>query len=91
MYYLLSAGKTLNRESFFQALKELETVNEEKLMTIAESLVDELKPQIFQKGIEQGKHERDLAIAQNMLAEGLDPQLISSTTGLSHEEISQLI
>jgi hypothetical protein len=37
----------------------------------------------LQKGKLEGKHERDLEIARNMLANGLDVNLITKVTGLT--------
>jgi predicted transposase/invertase (TIGR01784 family) len=38
----------------------------------------------------EGKHERELEIARNMLANGLDADLITKLTGLTLEEIRTL-
>lgn len=42
------------------------------------------------KGLAEGKHKTQIQIAKNMLAAGLDPKLISTTTGLSPDEINDL-
>lgn len=44
----------------------------------------------LEQGLAEGKHETQIQIAKNMLAAGLDPNLISTTTGLSPDEINDL-
>ena len=67
------------------------------------TLVDYLKPEIYnrgleqgvqqgvQQGLEQGKVESKTEIARNMLAKGLDVDLIVSVTGLSSQEVSNIV
>ena len=101
--YVVALGETPHQEELHETIKELETVNEEKLMTLA----DYLKPEIYNRGLEQGVQqgleqglERGLTegeekskteIARNMLAKGLDVDLIVSVTGLSSQEVSNIV
>jgi predicted transposase/invertase (TIGR01784 family) len=71
------------------------------------TLADYLKPEIYNRGLEQGVQkgleqglERGIAegaekskaeIAQNMLAKGMDIDLIASVTGLSNQEVKSII
>ena len=88
--YVLQAGETPRQKELYEAITELKTVNEEKLMT----LVEHLKPEIYKRGLEQGvaqgAEKSKVEIASNMLEKGFDPQLVSSITGLSQEEVLQL-
>jgi len=43
----------------------------------------------MEKGLEQGRKERDIEIAKNILSM-LDNEMIAQTTGLSIEEIESL-
>lgn len=43
-----------------------------------------------EEGLEQGREEERRAIARNMLSEGLDPDIIAKTTGLTLTEIQAL-
>ena len=43
-----------------------------------------------EEGLEQGREEERRAIARNMLSEGLDPDIIAKTTGLTLTEIQTL-
>lgn len=53
-------------------------------MTIAERLrLDGL-----QQGLQQGKHEAALRIAQTMLAQGIDREMVLLVTGLSEEDLA---
>jgi len=101
--YVMGFGE----EDLYKVVKTLKTVDEEKLMTLAEYL----KPKIYQRGIEQGLEqglekglekglEQGLAegaekskieIARSMLVKGTDTEFIMSVTGLSQEEITKLM
>ncbi|MBX9621522.1 MAG: Rpn family recombination-promoting nuclease/putative transposase [Alphaproteobacteria bacterium] len=93
--YVLALGETLHQEDLFETIKELKTVDEEKLMTLA----DYLKPDVYKRGVQQGL-EKGFAegvekskteIARNMFSMGMDLKVISSATGLSTQEIKRLI
>ena len=58
---------------------------EGKAKGLAEGLAEGLE-----QGLAEGKHETQIQIAKNMLAAGLDPKLISTTTGLLPDEINDL-
>ena len=85
--YIVGVGETPQQEDLLQAIKQLESVNEEKLMTLA----DYLKPDVFKRGIEKGRKERDEEIAKAMLTKGIDVNTIASVTGYSKEELKKLI
>ena len=66
---------------------------EGKAKGLAEGLAEGLEQGLAEgkaKGLAEGKHETQIQIAKNMLAAGLDPKLISTTTGLSPDEINDL-
>jgi predicted transposase/invertase (TIGR01784 family) len=44
----------------------------------------------FSDGEQQGKQNKALEIARNLLAKGVDPALVADTTGLSIEELTTL-
>ena len=52
--------------------------------------LDEKYDQGLEKGIEQGKSERNVEIAKKSIEKGLDDQTISTITGLTVEAIKQL-
>ena len=97
--YMIGIGETPYQEGFLKAVKKLESVTEEKLMTLAEYL----KPDIFkrglekglseglEKGLEKGRKERDSEIAKAMLLKGIDLDTIAGVTGHSKEEIKKLL
>ncbi len=49
-----------------------------------------MEKQNIQQGLQQGERKKQEAIAQNMLAEGLDIALIAKVTGLSQRAIKAL-
>ncbi len=69
---------------------EIETKVENKLMTLEKYIEERFGQEIHQRGLEEGKVERNVEIARNMLSMGMDLRLISSATGLSSQEIKGL-
>ena len=43
------------------------------------------------QGLEQGAKQRNIEIAKNLIQNGLDNELISKSTGLSLEEVEEII
>ncbi|MBY0273290.1 MAG: Rpn family recombination-promoting nuclease/putative transposase [Alphaproteobacteria bacterium] len=97
--YVVALGETPHQEDLFKTIKELKTVDEEKLMTLA----DYLKPDVYKRGVQQGLEqglEKGLAegeekskieIARNMRVKGVDIGFIASVTGISHDDVIKLI
>jgi predicted transposase/invertase (TIGR01784 family) len=46
--------------------------------------------EIERRGMEKGKEEGKLEVARNMLARGIEPDIIVACSGLSHEKIREL-
>ncbi len=100
--YVVEAGEVSDKAEFLQTIKKLESINEEKVMTI----VEQLKPEIYKRGIEkgrvegkqegkregkqEGKREASHTIAINLLSLGLPQEKISQATGLSLPELEGL-
>jgi len=61
----------------------LESVDEEKLMTLA----DYLKPEVFKRGIEKSRRD----IAKTLLSKGMNIEEVVETTKLSKEEVKKLL
>ena len=53
--------------------------------------IDTAKEEGREEGREEGMNQRSLEIARNMLAKGMDASTVLEITGLSMEEIQQLI
>ena len=61
---------------------------------VKESLMCEREEGILQgieQGREEGREERTRQLAFNMLAEGIDPAVVSKITGLTEEEVMALM
>jgi predicted transposase/invertase (TIGR01784 family) len=81
--YIIEAGEVPDKEAFIKTLtKGLETIDEGKIMTIAEML----KEDVFKSGMQQGMQQ----VALNMIAEGMPMQKIASLTGLDEVELKKL-
>jgi predicted transposase/invertase (TIGR01784 family) len=46
--------------------------------------------QLEQKGIEQGRQEGKLEIAEKLLKSGMAPSVVKEMTGLSEEELAKI-
>src|SRR3990167_4017173 len=83
--YMVGAGETPSQESFLQTVKKLETISEEKLMTLAEYFIERYKPEVLKRGMEKGREEgleegrkvRDIEIAKSLLSKGISIEIIS--------------
>ena len=94
MSYVVEAAEVSNKEEFLQTIKQLESVNEEKIMT----LVEQLKPEVYKRGIEKGIEKgikrgiekASYKIAFNFLKLGLSLEQISQATELSLSELEDI-
>jgi predicted transposase/invertase (TIGR01784 family) len=97
MTYIVDRGNVPRKQELIDKIKQLESIDEEKLMTLA----DHLKPEVFkrgmekgleqgfEKGIEKGIEKGRIEMARALLLKGIDIEIISETTGLSSEEIKK--
>lgn len=97
--YMAGVGETPHQGEFLQAIKKLESVTEEKLMTLVEYLKPELLKRVsdqartlaLEEGLEKGRYERDIEIAKAMLLKGIDLETVAEVTGHSKEELKKLL
>ena len=80
--YMIRAGDAQSIEPLLYELAQRVPKHGETLMTMAEELL--------QRGIQKGKFNALLEIAQKMLQRGFDSQAIMEITGLSKDELQQL-
>jgi len=88
-----------SQEDLFQAIRKLESFNEEKIMTPA----DYLKPEVFKRGIEKGieegiekgikkgRRQERIEMIKAMLLKGIDLETVTEVTTLSKAEIQKLL
>ncbi len=88
--YMLKAGNAAEPGALIRQLAQGAPQYKEQLMTIAEWLEEKGRTEGLQKGLEQGRHAEARSIARKMLANGLEPGLIASVTGITPEELSTL-
>lgn len=102
--YMAGVGETQKQEDFFQAVKKLEFVNEEKIMS---TLVEYLKPELLrraseqvriqaleeglEKGLEEGRQKERIEMAKTLLSKGIDMNIIASATKLPKAELKKLL
>ena len=60
-------------------------------VSVERTLLDDRYQKGIEKGIEKGMNRRSLEIARKMLAKGMDASTVLEITGLSMDEIQQLI
>lgn len=80
--YLIQAGETDDAEAFVRNLAQKVPQHEEALMTIAQ--------QLEQKGIEKGRQEGKLEIADKLLKKGMELKSVKELTGLTDEELAKI-
>lgn len=80
--YMIQVGEASDAQTFVHKLAQRVPQHGEALMTIAE--------QLEQKGIEKGRKEEALKIAQTMLNNGLDRPTVIKMTGLTEDELAKL-
>lgn len=93
--YLLQSGDTTRFNAFIHEIAERLPQQKERMMTIADRLREEGHRHGHQEGLqegrqiglEEGKRQEALRIAQTMLADGIDRNIVLRITGLSREEI----
>lgn len=78
--YILQSGDASRFNEFMQEMAQRIPQHKERLMTIAERLRLE--------GLQQGKREAALRIAQTMLAQGIAREMVLLVTGLSEEDLA---
>lgn len=96
--YMLKAGNAAEPGALIRQLAQGAPQYKEQLMTIAEWLEEKGRAEGLQKGLQkgleqglaQGREAEARAIARKMLANGLEPRLIASVTGITPEELSTL-
>ena len=88
--YVVEAGEVSDKEEFLQTIKKLESVSEEKIMTIAEQFRQEGFKKGIEQGIEKGKAARDIEIAHSMLKKGISTETICEITKLALPQIESL-
>ena len=93
LHYALNSGQG-EAETIIEASIEVYPALSTKIMTAARQLENRGEErgiqQGIQRGIQQGIQTRNIEIAKNMLASGLDVALIIQVTGLNLEDIKQL-
>lgn len=78
--YIFEAAEIKDEQEFIKTIREgLSSIDKDKIMTLAQKWE--------QKGLERGR----LEIARSMFLKGIDPALISEVTGLSEEQVSEII
>lgn len=95
---MLKAGNAAEPGALIRQLAQGAPQYKEQLMTIAEWLEEKGRTEGLQKGLQkgleqglaQGREAEARAIARKMLANGLEPGLIASVTGITPEELSTL-
>ena len=87
LYYISQEGESKNFEEFYSSLAEALPNYREDIMTLAQQL--EKKKQ--KKGLEEGEHRKAVAIAKNLLNDGMSPKAVQKLTGLPEKEVMALV
>lgn len=87
LYYISQEGESKNFEQFYSSLAEALPNYREDIMTLAQ----QLEQKGLKEGLKQGEHRKAVAIAKNMLNEGISPKATQKLTGLHENEIMALV
>ena len=99
--YVTTVANTTNKDELIQSIRKLESVNEEKVMTLAEhfrqegreevmTLAEHFRQEGLEKGIEKGIDKGVEKVARSMLADGMEIGRVAALTGLSKKRIKEL-
>jgi len=87
IHYIIQAGETTDAEIFVRELASRVPQYEDNLMTIAQQLEQNGINKGMLLGREEGIRLERRSVAQNMLQQGLDYDMVIKITGLSMEEL----
>ncbi|CAJ0995022.1 ISNCY family transposase ISSen7 [Sodalis praecaptivus] len=102
MYYIAERGNTSDESQFLQHIATKATDYREDIMTIAEQLEAKGEQRGIQKGIQlgeqkgrqeglqEGRQESARSIARQMLARGMERDVVKVCTGLSDHDLDDL-
>ncbi|HGJ5877761.1 MAG TPA: Rpn family recombination-promoting nuclease/putative transposase [Arsenophonus nasoniae] len=89
--YLIQEGNTKKPMEFITEIAKQSEKHEEALMTIAQQIEEIGIKKGLQQGMQQGKMAEKKEIARQLLKKGVEKEIIKFSTGLSDEELNQLI
>ena len=87
LYYISQEGESKNFEEFYSSLAEALPNYREDIMTLAQ----QLEQKGLKKGLEEGEHRKAVAIAKNLLNDGMSPKAVQKLTGLPEKEVMALV
>ncbi|MGL9723600.1 Rpn family recombination-promoting nuclease/putative transposase [Sodalis sp. (in: enterobacteria)] len=94
MYYIVGRGETSDTRQFLQTIAAQTQDYQEDVMTIAEQLRQEGRQEGIQlgeqKGRQEGRQESARSIARQMLARGMERDVVKVCTGLSDHDLDDL-
>lgn len=86
--YILQSGDESRFNEFMQEMTQRIPQHKERLMTIAERLRLDGLQEGLQQGLQQGKQEAALRIAQTMLEQGIEREMVKLVTGVSEADLA---
>ncbi|MGL9724267.1 Rpn family recombination-promoting nuclease/putative transposase [Sodalis sp. (in: enterobacteria)] len=90
MYYIVGRGETSDTRQFLQTIAAQTQDYREDVMTIAEQLRQEGRQEGIQLGEQKGRQESARSIARQMLARGMERDVVKVCTGLSDHDLDDL-
>ncbi|MGB0935391.1 MAG: Rpn family recombination-promoting nuclease/putative transposase [Alphaproteobacteria bacterium] len=89
--YVYNAAKTIDHDDFKEVITKLDSVDEDKIMTLAQELKNRGRKEGIEQGIQQGAEQRAMKIANAMLQKGMTPAEISTLTELPVSKLEKLL
>ncbi|BAE74010.1 hypothetical protein SGGMMB4_01700 [Sodalis glossinidius str. 'morsitans'] len=90
LYYIAQAGNTIDGEGFIRTLAEKAPTYREDFMTIAEQLEAKGREKGKHEGYQLGRQDAIRQLAKQLFANGVDRQIIKTSTGLTDDELDKL-
>ena len=89
--YVINQGELQDVKGFFQQLVEALPNEEDKIMTIAEQLIQQGMQKGMQQGMQEGYNNAVYQFAKNLLAEIKDLDKVAKVMGLSRQELERIL
>jgi len=95
LQYALERGELRDKQAFFELINtQISPEVGDKIITLAEQLIDEGMTkglqEGLQKGLQEGHQKGKLEVAQRLLSEGIELTFVAKMTGLSLESLEVL-
>lgn len=87
LHYIDECGRSVDQAAFIKLLESSSIELEYK--QVMQTVADYLRNEGMQQGMQQGEHQKAVAIARSMLSEGFNRTLVQRVTGLTDDDLEE--